>query len=68
VWGKSEKPGDFVGCGDVALLGLVLSLPSSLSILSLMVFSFSKVACRLSSSVDLVSFSFSFNTPLNMTL
>lgn len=55
-----------MGCGDVALRGLVLSIPSSCSILSLMVFSFSRVACRRSSSDALVPFGFS--TPLNMTL
>jgi hypothetical protein len=65
VCGKREKAGDFVGCGDDVDLRLSLSLPSS-SILSLMVFSFSSVACLLSSSDDLVPFG--FKTPLNMML
>jgi hypothetical protein len=63
VCGKSEKAGDFMGCGEVALRGRVLS---SFSILSLMVLSFSRVAWRRSSREDLVPFGFS--TPLNMTL
>jgi hypothetical protein len=66
VCGNSEKAGDFMGCGEVALRGLVFSFASSVSILSLMVLSFSRVACRRSSSDDLVPFG--FNTPLNMTL
>jgi hypothetical protein len=66
VCGKSEKPGDFMGCGDVALRGLVVSPPSKCSILSLMVLSFSSVAWRRSNKDDFVPFGFS--TPLNMTL
>jgi hypothetical protein len=66
VCGNSEKAGDFMGCGEVALRCRVFSIASSVSILSLMVLSFSRVACRRSSSDDLVPFG--FNTPLNMTL
>ena len=65
--GKSVSEGDSVGCGEVALRCLTtLLLPSSTPVLSFLVFSFSSVACRLSSSDDLGSFG--FNTPLNMTL
>jgi hypothetical protein len=66
VCGKSEKAGDLPGCGEVALRGLVLSSTISSSLPSLMVFSFSRVACRLSSRDDFVPLA--FNTPLNMTL
>jgi hypothetical protein len=66
VCGKSEKEGDFMGCGDVALRGRIPSLSSSFSSSSLMVFSLSRVACRRSNSDDLVPLG--FNTPLNMTL
>jgi hypothetical protein len=66
VCGKRENAGDFMGCGEVALRGFVLSCPSRCSILSLMVLSLSSVAWRRSNRDDLVPFGFS--TPLNMTL
>lgn len=66
VCGKRVNAGDFMGCGEVALRGFVLSCPSRCSILSLMVLSFSSVAWRRSNNDDLVPFG--FNTPLNMTL
>lgn len=68
VCGKRVKPGDFVGCGDVALRcgGLIRSLSCS----SLMVLSFSSVACRRSRSDDfgLLPAPLELNTPLNMML
>lgn len=62
--GKSEKAGDFIGCGEVARRGRA---SSSLSTRSLMVLSFSRVACRRSRR-DALVVPLGLSTPLNMTL
>lgn len=66
--GNSENDGDFM-CGEVARLVRPFSLAiSSLTILSLIVLSFSSVACLLARSEDMVLLPSGFKTPLNMML